>query len=259
MRKLNKAWRVFGTGISFLSFGLGGVLLGLVVFPLIRVLVPNRVTCTRLSRFIIHQGFRFFVWEMKTLGVLSYELRGAEKLNRTGLLVLANHPTLIDVIFLIALIPQADCVVKASLARNPFTGGPIRAAGYVRNDEGLALVQDGVDSLKHGNTLIIFPEGTRTPRAGTGSLELQRGAANVAVRAPVDVTPVVIRCEPLTLGKGEKWYKVPERRAHFTIEVRDDVAVRPFLLESASEPLAARRLTAWLKTFFEQESRSGAA
>jgi 1-acyl-sn-glycerol-3-phosphate acyltransferase len=126
----------------------------------------------------------------------------------------------------------------------------------VSNDEGLALLTDSLESLKHGNTLIIFPEGTRTPR--TGELTLQRGAANIAVRGPIDVTPVIIRCTPLTLGKGEKWYRVPERRAHFTIEVRDDVPVKPFL-EAASEPLAARRLTAWLKSFFEQEGRRGAA
>jgi 1-acyl-sn-glycerol-3-phosphate acyltransferase len=253
---LNRAWRVIGTGLSFATFGLGGMLLGGVVFPLVRLLVRDEARRTRFSRFIIHQTFRFFIWEMSALGVLSYELHGVEKLNRPGLLVLANHPTLIDVIFLMSVIPQADCVVKAALARNFFTRGAIRAARYVSNDEGLALLTDSLHSLKHGNTLIIFPEGTRTPR--TGELALQRGAANIAVRGPVDVTPVIIRCTPLTLGKGEKWYRVPERRAHFTIEVGDDVPVKPFL-EAASEPLAARRLTAWLKTFFEQEGRRGAA
>ena len=257
MRSLDRAWRVFGTGVSFATFGLGGALLGLIIFPLLRLLVRDPARLMRLSRDIIRHTFRFFIWEMSTLGVLSYEIHGAQRLLRPGLLVLANHPTLIDAIFLIALMPQVDCVVKSTLATNFFTAGPIRAAGYVSNDQGMALLTDSLESLKRGNTLIIFPEGTRTPRSGTH--ELQRGAANIAVRGPIDVTPVLIRCEPLTLGKGEKWYNVPERRAHFVIDVRDDVQVKPFL-EAASEPLAARRLTAWLKTFFEQQgSHRGAA
>ncbi len=61
----------------------------------------------------------------------------------------------------------------------------------------------------------------------------------------------------MTLGKGEKWYKVPPRRVHFTIEVGEDVAVAPFLESTRSAPLAARQLTAWLQTYFE-EARRGA-
>ena len=40
-----------------------------------------------------------------------------------------------------------------------------------------------------------------------------------------DVTPVLIRCLPRTLGKGEPWWRVPARRAHFEIAVQDDLAI----------------------------------
>jgi 1-acyl-sn-glycerol-3-phosphate acyltransferase len=252
----NRAWRVVATGLCFASFGLGGVVLSALVFPVLRLLLRNQTRLVRVSRAIIHHAFRFFVWEMKTVGVLSYEVHGRERLQRPGLLVVANHPTLIDVIFLISLIPQASCVVKSSLAKNPATSGPVRSAGYVINDQGVALIDDALDALKHGDTLVIFPEGTRTPREGT--LSLQRGAANVAVRVPRALTPVIIRCEPLTLGKGEKWYNVPSRRVHFTIEVREDVAVDNFLAGATSAPLAARALTAWLETYFEEARHGGA-
>ncbi len=252
----NKAWRVVATGLCFASFGLGGVVLSGLVFPVLRVALRDRARLIRVSRSIIHHGFRFFVWEMKTLGVLSYEVHGVERLQRPGLLVVANHPTLIDVIFLISLIPQSSCVVKAALAKNPATSGPVRAAGYVINDQGVALIDDGVSALQQGDTLVIFPEGTRTPREG--ALTLQRGAANLAVRVPHALTPVIIRCEPLTLGKGEKWYNVPARRVHFTIDVREDIAVDNFLAEASSAPLAARALTAWLQTYFEEARHGGA-
>jgi 1-acyl-sn-glycerol-3-phosphate acyltransferase len=256
-RALDTAYRVLATGFCFASFGLGGLLLWVAVFPLLTLAVRDERARVRAARAVIHRAFRLFVGLMRRVGVLSYEVRGGQRLLRPGLLVLANHPTLIDVVFLIALIPQADCVVRSGLATNPFTRGPVRAAGYVCNDAGQDLVWDSLEALAAGQTLLIFPEGTRTPR--TGPSKLHRGAAQVAVRAPRDVTPVVIRCEPLTLGKGEKWYKVPPRRAHFTIQVGEDVPVAPFLDGPGSEPLATRRLTAWLTRYFEQEATRGGA
>src|SRR5690606_42122790 len=108
-----------------------------------------------------------------------------------------HRPPLIAVVFLVALVPEADCVVKASLAKNPFTRGPIRATGYICNDSGPELIRACIDSVQAGNSLILFPEGTRTPVSGP--MRLQRGTAYIAVRGPCDITPVRIHCEPLSL------------------------------------------------------------
>lgn len=253
--RLEAAYRVAATGFCFAFFGTGGLLLRLLVFPLVSLFIRQPERRTLVSRRLIHHTWRFFVWLMRAVGVITVEVRGLERLQRRGLLVLPNHPTLIDVVILVSLMPDVSCVVKSSLLANPFTRGPVRAARYVCNDAGMALIGDGLAALAEGNSLIIFPEGTRTPQGE--AIKLLRGAANVAVRARVDVTPVVIRCEPLMLGKGQKWYDVPPRPGHFTIEVREDVAIERFLEGAASEPLAARRLTQWLEHFFHQEARRG--
>ena len=79
---------------------------------------------------------------------MTYQIEGGERLQRDGLLVLANHPTLIDVVCLISLLPNADCVVKRAVARNPFMRGPVRAAGYISNDDGAGLVDDCVAAAR---------------------------------------------------------------------------------------------------------------
>ena len=254
--RLNRAWRIVGTAISFGSFGIGGVLLWLVVFPLLTLFVRDPDVRGRLARKVIHWVFKAFVGLMHRLGVLTYEIRGAERLQRRGLLVLANHPTLIDVVFLVSLIPDADCVVKSRLGTNLFTRGPIRATGYICNDGGPTLVEQGIESLRSGKNLVIFPEGTRT--RPNDPQPLQRGAANIAVRGAVDVTPVRIRCTPSTLGKGDKWYRVPSRRFHMSLEVGDDLAVAPYL-DNAPPAVAARRLTETLYDYFELERPRGSA
>ncbi|HEU4846166.1 MAG TPA: lysophospholipid acyltransferase family protein [Burkholderiaceae bacterium] len=245
---LSRCWRVLATGFCFAAFGVGGLLLRGVVFPLLNVAVRGRARRVACARELLRLTFRIYVDLMRTVGVLRYEVSGLEKLERGGLLILANHPTLIDTVFLMAFVKQADCIVKGALWNNPFTGGPVRAAGYINNESGADLVGDCIASLRRGNNLIVFPEGTRTP--GDGSISLKRGAANIAVRGARDITPVLIRCEPPTLGKGASWWRVPPRRVLFSIAVQDDLAVGGFLEDGASDVMAARRLTDFLQDYF---------
>ncbi|POZ60252.1 lysophospholipid acyltransferase family protein [Chromobacterium alticapitis] len=249
--RCNYCWRLFATAIAFAVFGLGGVLFSLTVFPLLILLIRAPETRIRVARRAVQLSFAGFVGLMRALGLLSYRIIGAKKLDRPGLLILANHPTLIDVVFLISLLPNADCVVKSSLARNPFTRGPVRASGYICNDSSEGLIQDCIASLRAGNNLVIFPEGTRTPLGG--SMKLQRGAANIAVRGQRDITPVTIRCEPRSLAKGVPWWRIPAQPMRFTIEVRDDLTVEPFIRDSG-EAIAARSLTHHLHDFFLRQA-----
>ncbi|MFL6671942.1 MAG: lysophospholipid acyltransferase family protein [Massilia sp.] len=248
-----RCWRVLATGLSFALFGLGGLVLRVLVFPVLSLAVPDPQRRVVVARTVVRLTFRLFVGIMRLLGVLRYELVGIDKLERDGLLILANHPTLIDTVFLMAFVRNADCIVKGDLWNNPFTRGPVRAAGYIDNGDGAELVEACIGSLRAGSNLIVFPEGTRTGRDGT--IELKRGAANVAVRGARAVTPVLIRCQPRTLGKGEKWWHVPPRQAHFRIEVKDDIDVARFTDAGASEVMAARRLTDYLQHYFMEESQ----
>jgi 1-acyl-sn-glycerol-3-phosphate acyltransferase len=254
--RINRHWRVLGTGFSFLVFGLGGLVLGGFVFPLLRLLVPDGPARRAMSRAILRGAFWFFVELMRGVGVLSYRLVGFERLKRRGLLILANHPSLIDTVFVLAFVRGCNCVVNAALSRNPFTLGAVRAAGYLKSDSGIAVIADGIAALEQGGSVLMFPEGTRTP--ASGEIRLRRGAANIAVRGRRDVTPVIIRCSPRTLTKGEKWWHVPSRRAEYVLEVRDDISVAPFLEGSPEPAIAARRLTAFLEQYFTTEGRADA-
>jgi 1-acyl-sn-glycerol-3-phosphate acyltransferase len=251
--RIGLGWRVLATGLSFTLFGLGGLLLRVLVFPLLAVCVTDTTARVRTARATVRLSFRAFVGIMRGLGVLRYDVRGLDKLDREGQLILANHPTLIDTVFLMAFVRNADCIVKGGLVRNPFTRGPVRAAGYICNDRGPELIEDCIASLRAGGNLIIFPEGTRTPRGEPPALK--RGAANIAVRGARPVTPVRISCEPLTLGKGDKWWHVPPRRASFRIHVMDDIGTERFLAPGVPDVVAARRLTDYLQHYFMEEDQ----
>ncbi len=249
--KLFYGWRILATGWCFAMFGIGGLLLRVLLFPVLNLLIWDQTHRIEVARGVIRLMFRLFIGMMHGLGVLRYQLIGAEKLQRKGLLILANHPTLIDTVFLMAFVRQADCIVKGDLRNNPFTRGAVTSAGYIFNNHGSDLVSDCIKSLQGQGNLIVFPEGTRTP--ADGQIRLKRGAANIAVRARCNVTPVVISCTPKTLAKGDKWWQVPAQMATFRIEVQDDISIDHFTHDS--DVLAARHLTAYLETYFTEENQ----
>jgi 1-acyl-sn-glycerol-3-phosphate acyltransferase len=242
---LRRYWRVFGTGLGFLAVGVGGVF----IFPVLNLVIRERQRRKVIARNLVQLTFRGIVRSMCAFGVFQYEAKGLQRLDRQGLLVLANHPTLIDIVFLMAFVQQADCIVKSGLWRNPFTRATVRAAGYIANDDdSVRLIEDCVASVRDGGNLIIFPEGTRTP--ADGAISLKRGAANIAVRAPCNITPVCIRCAPPMLVKGENWWRLPPRSSRFSFDVMEDIDIRPFLAAAGSEVLAARQLTGYLQEIF---------
>src|SRR5690606_34808253 len=86
-------WRLIATGLSFMLFGLGGLVLRLIVFPLL-ALLPGDATRHRLrARQTISRLFWLFVQFMYRSGVLTYQVEGVERLGRPGQLVIANHPS----------------------------------------------------------------------------------------------------------------------------------------------------------------------
>ncbi|MDR2173125.1 MAG: 1-acyl-sn-glycerol-3-phosphate acyltransferase [Burkholderiales bacterium] len=253
---LERCWRIVATGFCFAVFGLGGLVVLCLVFPLLRLLVWRQSLRQTLARDVVCQSFRLFCGLMTTVGVISYEVRGLEKLRRRGLLVVANHPSLIDVVMLISLLRQPDCVVKAAVWRNPFMLGPVSLCGFIRNQSGPQLIDDCVASIRHGSNLIIFPEGTRTRVEALLQRQinpLQRGAANIAVRGGFSLTPVVITVTEPMLTKQQPWYQAPQHRPHFVLNVLDDIAPAHFIPADTTPALAARLLTKHLSDFFNHE------
>lgn len=251
LQRLNYAWRLFATGLSFTLFGLGGIIVPWIATPWITLTSRTSKERQQRARLLIHRTFKLFIHIMRALGVLTWDIHGAELLTRPGLLVLANHPCLIDVVFLIAFIPNPDCIVKGRLLTNPAMNGYLRLTGFLTNDSGPELIKSAQSSIASGSALIIFPEGTRTMPGE--ALHFQRGAANLALRTQTAVTPVTIVCEPLTLSKKHRWYHIPPKKVHMTLLVGSDIAIGSYTHQPLA--MAARQLTQDLQDYFTEELR----
>lgn len=264
-RAIDRRWRQFATGFCFAVFGVVGILFGITVFPLACLTTRNPATAKRRAQWIVWRWFHTFSHLMRVVGVISWEIHGADKLRTRGQLIVANHPTLIDVVLLIGYIPEVDCIVKDALFRNPFTRFPITWAGYISNGRGsngrgsngsggsappTQLIEDCAATLKAGNSLMIFPEGTRSVPGQP--IHIPHGTARIALEAGVPVLPVTIRCEPIMLSKHVPWHQVPERPGHYRIDVGEAYDAAHYLREAPNTAIAARRLSQDWVRYFEQ-------
>lgn len=249
-QRADMIWRLAATAICFVLFGLGGLVLAAVVFPLFNLFVRDATRRERMAQQTVHVVWRFYVRVMVALGVLSFECKGADQLrSERGTLVIANHPSLLDIVFIMSLMDRTQCVVKSAVWRNPFMRGVVRATNYIPNlNDPERLIEDCARALKAGNNLVIFPEGSRTTPGQ--KRRYQRGFAYMALRAEAPIRLVTLQCDPPTLRKGEPWYAIPPRRPHWKIEVLEHIDVSEAL--KGEEPaIAVRRLCAQVERRIE--------
>ena len=246
MRSFDYCRRLVGTGLSFSLFGLGGIVLSVTLFPLVHLLSSTRTAANHRCQYIVHLAFRAFIRCMRALGILTYEMVGQEKLRAGGnRLIVANHPSLIDVVFIIAMLPRAFCVVKQAVWSNPFMAGVVWATGYIPNDDPVRFIEACVAYLARGENLVVFPESTRTVPGQP--MKLRRGAASIIVKSRRPFMPIAISSCPTMLSKAEKWYQIPARRAHFKITVGDSIDPSPTIIDGEASSLARRRINRLLR------------
>jgi len=249
--RVGRAWRVFASGFGFVFIGLLSLGLAIFVFPLIRLGPGDDRAKEFRSQYCVYQALRLYLTTVQLLGVCRIRGHGLERLRAPGVLVVANHPTFLDALVLMAHMPQADLVVKEQYFHNRYLGPTSKGAGYIPSTDGPSLVAECAGRLLQGRSILIFPEGTRSPVGGLGPFA--RGAAHIALRAGRDPLPVTIDCEPATLYHGQKWWEVPDRPFTLTLSVGEPVVIKDIVSEEMSRARAARELTATLRSHFERQ------
>jgi 1-acyl-sn-glycerol-3-phosphate acyltransferase len=239
---VERSWRLVATATAFGVFGIGSVLLTILWFaPL--ALVASAAPRRRAARAAIAGSYKLFLAALEWLGVveLDFDREALARLGDGGAVIVANHPTLLDVMVLLAHVEQVGCVVKQSLWRNPFVAPAIRAAGYVPSRDPEQLLRDCGAALQREEALIVFPEATRSVPGEP--LRLHRGAAAIALHSDAVVKVVHFHCEPVLLAKGDSWYRVPHRRPCLAARVGASLRAREFQPSGANRTVAARHLT----------------
>lgn len=212
-----------------------------------RLVLGSKEKFQKQGRRFVSSFFRFFISFMHFLGIVNFEPDNRENYNRlSSKIIVANHPSLLDVVMLISLIPNADCIVNTYLRRNILTG--MVSQLYIINSDDLnTTINDCIESLKKGNCLVIFPEGTRTPR--TGKTILKKGAARIALATGCNIKPVHIGgTDKYGLGKKDPWTGFnPRERYVYRITAGEEI--NPEKYKDLQAPAAAKYITDEISSF----------
>jgi 1-acyl-sn-glycerol-3-phosphate acyltransferase len=205
-RTLQRASAVGACYVSWLAFGLLGLGLSIACVPWL--LLPRRVGREARVRAAIRRLFELWTWWLQVGGVLRFAWRGFEAPLARGTVYIANHPTLLDATLLLARLPDAVCIIKPKLMRNPALGPAARMAGYIAGEKGVDLVREVAARIAAGQSLLIFPEGTRTA-TGTTLGPLKPGFALIAALARAPVQLISIRASSDMVPRDRAWWLPP--------------------------------------------------
>jgi 1-acyl-sn-glycerol-3-phosphate acyltransferase len=244
--RVKQAAKILVSGILFSCLVVGGCLCTLLLRPVLATLPGGAEARRRRALRAIRFCFRLFVLGLTRSGILRVETRDLPPPERLpGAIILANHYSYLDIVILIALLPDTVCVVKEGVWNNLFFGPIVRAAGFIPNLDPEEVLERGRKALAAGRTMVIFPAGTRTrPEAACA---FRRGAAHLALRSGAPVLPFLITVDPPLLAKGDRWYHVPAETCVFRITWVPWAAPA---LSQASLTRQARQFTAALEGHF---------
>ena len=217
---LRRVARGAAAGAMFAYFGVGGAVMSWWTLPrALRGLAPR--DARRRARSIVSQGFRRFHGHVRALRILDHDPAAVDLGDLpTPCVIVANHPTLLDTPALGAALPEVCFVVRHDVYTSPLFGPLLRACGHIDAGQGAGLVDNAVVSeavarLREGASLLIFPEGSRSPPGGLR--RMRRGAFEVACRAEVPVVALLLRCDPPVMPRGVAWYDIPPEVARYTV------------------------------------------
>ena len=227
--------------VAMLSFALGAIILGVLVFPFIRLFTIHKGDFGIIARAYVSHTFRVFLNNLQICktSILHVEDKQAFR-NIHGKVIIANHPSLLDFVYVMSLVPNSTCIVRGSLTRTPLRG--VIKQAYITNTTDFNDVLAECKKLTDkGCNVIVFPEGTRTPRVGHNNYK--KGAARIALYCGCDVQPLFIGgSDKYGLGKYDPlWSYNHVEKYYYDIKMLPVIPVGQF--KDLSETIAAKHLT----------------
>lgn len=238
---LINGYRCFMKIFAIVVFGVGAVFLAILVFPFIRLFTSRKKDFGVVARAYVSHTFRNFLGWLQISKVSYLKTEDIEAYhNLHSKIIIANHPSALDFVYIMSMVPNSTCIVRGSLTRTPLRG--VIKQAYITNT---TTFEDMCIECKKltdkGCNVIIFPEGTRSPRHGKNNYK--KGAARIAFYCGCDVQPLFIGgSDKYGLGKHDPFWSYNHVEPYvYDFKMLPVISISEY--KDLSEPIAAKHLT----------------
>lgn len=218
---IRQGWRVALAAGAFLYFFTGGAFLSWVLLPLGRLGVASEHEKRNRCQRMVQRAFLIFHAYMRHCGLVNFNPRSARLSQpHQPVVIVANHPTLVDTTAMLAAYDRLCVVTKASLHQSPLLGPLLRYCGHIDSGDVafqsvFEMIEQAKTRLSDGYSVLIFPERTRSPIRTLH--RFRRGAFELAQQAGAPILPVFIYAEPPALKRGQPWWDIPRESIQFRL------------------------------------------
>lgn len=162
----------------FAFFGIGALILRYCIFPFQKSVIENRKA--------LEKSWKFFVKLLIKTGIINIEVSSLEKIRSIkNSIIVSTHPSFIDILILMSIIPNSTCFVAEKLAKNPFFRGIVDLLFILETKSIECWLDASCNKLNEGLNLIIFPMGIRHKK--NEHPKIRRGTALIAQKSKKNI------------------------------------------------------------------------
>lgn len=187
-------------------------------------------------------------WSLHVLNKIGarVEVKGKENITENTCVYVANHQGFFDIPVLISTLDKSlGFVAKKEMLKFKMVSYWMKKIHCIFIDrsnirDSIKAINEGVDNLKNGYSMLIFPEGTRSKGPKVG--EFKKGSMKLALKSGVPIIPIAINGT----------YKLREGNKRGAIKAGDVIVTicKPIYVEELSKVERAN-LSEHIKTIIE--------
>lgn len=235
-----KFFRSFFVVFIFGLFGLGALFLRYCIFPFQKD--------KNSSYKSLQKTWNFLIYIIQKTGIINIKTDDFEKIkNIKNSIIVSTHPSFIDIVILMSIIPNSTCFVAEKLAHNPFLKGIVKYLFIIEGQSQEKWLSESCQKLHEGFNVIIFPMGRRHKRNETP--RIRRGAALLAQKSKKNIVLLNIETSCDFLQGNQPIYDTGDKSVVYTLEYIGQIDTNDYLNKFLDEVTFKTEITKQLTKF----------
>lgn len=216
--------------ISFCLFGISSLFVGVIIFPFVRLFIKDESKRLDTYSKIVHGSYGIFVKFLQLIKVLKINVENTDKLKSIkNSVIVSTHPSYIDVLIILSLIPKTTCFVAPRLTQNKFFKRIVESMFLISGKTLEELQADSKYMLEQGFNVLIFPSGIRHRK--NEQPKIRKGASLIALNAKKDIVPIIMYTSFDFLQIGQAFYDAGTEPVIYSIKSSEPIKIDKFLEE----------------------------